>query len=553
MAAIIERPLPPILLEYAAGTGVHRFEWWCGENFRHSKGPLAGRPLELEDHQWEWFAEVYAVDEDGSPYWKTCVKIEPRKNGKSTETSAAGGYEADESDETPIVGVAATSDDQAKEVFDVIAASVLASPVLSERFHVRDYDGEIARTDGAGFIRRIRMDWRRLHGKNLSKLIADEIHAWSTPNLRKCWEALTTGEGARPDFQALCITTEGEPDPAGMSILGQIVHDNELYGDVEERPGLTISRNHDARVLVYRYHAPMPDADPDPVREAYRRWAQAKRDEAPDAEVAELRAAYEAASDRCVAALKLANPASWVSKGYLARKVIDPKLSRAALLRYHGCVAADEEDVFIPTDVWAGLVDADAGRIAPGARVGLGFDGSRSYDTTAAAWATRLDDGRIAVRTHVWSTRQDVQHHALCDGKIDYAAVKAFVIDDLLGQFDVADAAYDPRYLVDTMEAVRDALPEARIAEVEPQSKLMRDAIACFFELVDRGALVTDGDPVLAAHVAAAKGSFDADRGWTVRKRDQKKPIDALIAAILAVWRCSLAAGDGEPWFEVWE
>lgn len=551
MSALVERPLPAPLREYAAGTGVHRFEWWCGEHYRHSKGPKAGQPLELEDFQWEWFAEVYAVDVDGSPYWKTCVKIEPRKNGKSTETSAAAGYEADESEETPIVGVAATSDDQAKEVFDVVAASVLASPHLSDRFHVRDYDGEIARTDGAGFIRRIRMDWRRLHGKNLSKLVADEIHAWSTPNLRKCWEALTTGEGARPDFQALCITTEGEPDPAGMSILGQIVHDNELYGELEERPGLTISRNHDARVLVYRYHAPMPDADPEPVREAYRRWAQAKRDEEPGQVVGELRGEYEAASSRCVAALKLANPAPWVTEPYLARKVIDPKLSRSAVLRYHGCVAADEEDVFIPTGVWAGLVDAAAGRIAAGARVGLGFDGSRSYDTTAAAWASRLEDGRIAVQTRVWSTRQEAPHHELCDAKIDYAAVKAFIETGLFGRFDVTDAAYDPRYLVDTMEAVRRVLPEARIAEVEPQSKLMRDALACFFELVERGGLVTDGDPVLAAHVAAAKGSFDPDRGWTVRKRDQTKPIDALIAAVLAVWRCSLDSG-AEPEMEVW-
>lgn len=551
MSAIIERPLPAILETYAAGTGVHRFEWWSREHFRHSKGPAAGQPLELEDFQFEFFAEAFATDDDGLPYWTIVGKVEPRKNGKSTETSAVAAYEADESDETPVVGVSATSDDQAKEVFDTIAASVMASDYLNERFHVRDHDGEIARTDGAGQILRLPMNWRRLHGGNLSKLLADELHAWTTPNLRKCWEALTTGDGARPEFQAFFITTEGEPDPAGLSILGQLVQENEKYGLVEARPGLTISRNHDSRVLIYRYHAPMPDADPAPVREAYQRWADARQDERPEAEVEELRGKYEAASARCVAAVKLANPAPWIRDAYLARKAIDAAtLSRAAFLRYHACVATEEADAFVSPTQWAALFDKPLGSIAAGARVCLGFDGSRSYDTTAAAWASRTADGRIAVRTHVWSVRTETPHHSLCDSKIDYAALKAFVIDDLFGVFDVVDGAFDPHYLVDTMEALKDRLPEARIAEVEPQSKLMRDALTCFHELVERGQIVHDGDPVLAAHVAAAKGAFDRDKGWTVRKRDNSKPIDALIAASLAVWRCSIDDETDEAWFE---
>jgi hypothetical protein len=38
-----------------------------------------------------------------------------------------------------------------------------------------------------------------------------------------------------------------------------------------------------------------------------------------------------------------------------------------------------------------------------------------------------------------------------------------------------------------------------------------------------------------------------------VQKRDTTKPIDALIAACLAVWRCAVNEDAGSPWFEVWD
>lgn len=270
---------PPELVswrDYAYASEGDCFAGWTADHCVHWQGPLSGRPLELEPWQLAFFLEVMAVDERELPYWKSVVLDVPRKQGKSTMFAAFGAYHADQYDQGANVGLAATSDEQASELFDAIAAFIGASDYLSRRFHVRDYDGEIARTDAGGFLRRIKMDWRRLHGKNLSRTLCDEIHAWSTPNLRKCWEALTTGDAARPDSQTLCITTEGEPDPTGIGILAQLVLDNERYGDVERRPGLTISRNHESRTLIYRAHAPMPDADPLPVREAYRRW----RDEA---------------------------------------------------------------------------------------------------------------------------------------------------------------------------------------------------------------------------------------------------------------------------------
>jgi hypothetical protein len=55
--------------------------------------------------------------------------------------------------------------------------------------------------------------------------------------------------------------------------------------------------------------------------------------------------AYEAPTTdpRDVEAMKLANPASWISKEFLCRQAEDPELPDAAVLQLHGCVWAPEE------------------------------------------------------------------------------------------------------------------------------------------------------------------------------------------------------------------
>jgi phage terminase large subunit-like protein len=379
----------------------------------------------------------------------------------------------------------------------------------------RDYIGEIAQVSGGGKILRMATKASTMHGYNPSLGIVDELHAWTAPSMRSAFGAMMTAGGARKRTQMFVITTAGEGHERETSILGMLVDRNEADGDVELEPGLTISRNHAARTLVYNYSAPTMDP-------------------------------FD------VAAMKLANPASWITESYLERQAADPSLSVAQVLQLHGCVWASSEDAFVSLERWRELADADAGTIAPGASVCVGFDGSRTYDTTVAAWASMLPDGRIAVKSHVWSTRRDAPHHELTPGEIDFARFEEYVASELFGRFKVVEGAYDPRYLIRSVQLLRDRLPGSRIAEVEPMSKLMRDALATFYQLVVDGRIVHDGDPVLAAHVAAAKAEQD-EKGWIVRKRHQSKPIDALIATVLAVWRCSLVGNQRTPFYMEWE
>ena len=150
-------------------------------------------------------------------------------------------------------------------------------------------------------------------------------------------------------------------------------------------------------------------------------------------------------------------------------------------------------------------------------------------------------------------TTFDVAHHVLHEGgRIDFEDVEGFTIDrfDL---FDVAEVVYDPRYLKRSAELVAHRLPEGFVFPVEPSSRHMRDALQTFYRLVTEGTLRHPGDPVVAAHLAncaVERGHRDEIR--RVRKIDERKPIDAVPAMALAVWRAAQAAASAEPVFPVW-
>lgn len=497
--------------EYASGSVIDHFAWWAETYCVQSVDQFAGKPLILEPWQLEFMGEGLAVDDADLPFWSSVVLVVPRKNGKSSLLSAYSTYELVEKDGQPEILQAASSDKQAGRLFDYTASFIRRSQYLRERVHLREYIGEISRTDGGGKLHRMSSDPNRAHGYSPSRVVIDELHAWRAPSLRKAWAAFTTAGGARKDTQIFVISTAGEAHEREESILGRLIDQNEAMGEVERRGALTISRNFDARVLVYNFSAP----------------------------VSQLRDLSAARHD--FAAIRAANPASWVSDDYLRRQMANPELSDAEFLQLHGCVWADSGDLFIDLDAWDALADGD--ELEEGRPACLGIDGSRSHDTTVVAWASQADDGRVDVDCRIFSARHEAPHHVLCEGgRIDYERVEAEVLD-AFERFEVSEAAYDPRYLDRSAEIIADRLGDPQIVPVEPSSRLMRDALAAFHRGVVDGVLRHRGDPAIRAHLAATKARQD-ERGWTVRKREHRRPIDAVIAMAMAYWR---AARGGAP------
>lgn len=504
---------------YATGSDGDHFDEFCFNHCRQTVDQWAGQPLELEDWQYEIMAEAFAYDDHDPPryFWRRIALLLPRKNGKTTMLAAYAVHTLVYQDGNPEVLLAARTDKQAGRLFDAAEMMIRQSPELLDLIHIQGYKGEMGRYDGMGKLYRFSAESGALDGWNPKRVVIDELHAWSTPRERKAWAALVSGFGARKSPQLFAITTAGDPATRADSILGTWLDGTISKGEVERRPGLEIIRDFKSRTLIYNYIAPTTDI-------------------------------------MDVESVKLANPASWIDMEFLQSVADSSELTLSQKLRYHANVWASAEDDFINLETWENLRDPSvaAAALVGGSSVGVGLDGSRTYDTTVAAVAAPCEDGRIAVKTTVFSCRKDAPHHVFCPGdKIDFSMFEAH-LKDLFQKYAVESGAYDPRYLQRSAEILVDEIGGVNLAEVEPVSTLMRDAIACFYRLVSEGKIVHDGDPVLTAHIAAAKAEQD-ERGWVIRKRQHSRPIDALVASILAVWRVHVdIVGDDGPWLEVW-
>lgn len=531
---------------YAVGTAVDHFVWWAAQHCEQSVDRWAGMPLTLEAWQVEFMGEALALTAADLWAWGTVVLVLPRKNGKTALLAAYALYRLVEDEGSPEILLAASSDEQAGRLFDYAAAYIRRSAYLTSLLIIRDYVGEIARRDGAGVLYRLSSDAKRLHGYNPSLVICDELHAWTTPSLRAAWGVLTTADAARSAPQVFAITTAGEAGDRETGILGRLLDDAASMGEVVQEGAKTIIRHARGRTLLYVYEAEGEAVDPRPLREAASAWMTAVREYGADSEQAlDRMAVVEEWRTSIGEAAKAANPASWITADYLAEKAESAALGVAHFLQLHCNVWSDVADAYIPGSAWDRC--AAPGRpdrlsfIAPGRSVDLGADGSRTYDTTAVAWASMAEDGIIEVDCHVFSARADAPHHELHPGgRIRWSAVESF-LDDRFDVYRVVDVAYDPRYLDRSADLIVEKVPDARVFAVEPQSKARHEAEAVFERLVADGKVRHRGDAVLRSHVTAAKVERDPRTGEIrrVSKRADHRPIDAVAAMSLAVWRAS--------------
>ena len=479
---------------------VEHFAAFC-ESLTQSEDRWEGQPLKLEPWQKRFWREAL---ED----WRSAVLIVPRKNGKTSMLAAFALYELVYGTGRPEILLAAASDRQAGRLFDAAARFVRRHPGLSERLRVRDHEGTIVREDGLGSIIRLTSDPGRLYGYSPTLVVCDELAFWTTPSLRRAYAALTSGGGARTAPRTFTITTAGEAAYRHDSLLGGILDAALDADDVEHKPGLTIARLRAARTLVYAYEA--PTSDPHNVK-----------------------------------AMKLANPASWITAGYLRRQAENPELTDAQVLQLHGCVWAASDTTWIAPDVWAARADRER-ELEEGERVVLGFDGSDRRDATALVACTL--DGFVAP-IKVWERPEK----APAGWKIDRRDVDD-AIAAAMGRFDVVELVVDPPGWASEIDRWRDLYGETVVDF--PTASRQRMAPACdrFRAGVLEGDLSHDGSPVLSRHVGHTVAKVTPVGTVIVKAHpDSPRKIDCAVAATIAYDRAmwQAANGDRDPLF-VW-
>jgi hypothetical protein len=342
---------------YATETEAAHFAWWCEQNLQHSVDRWAGQPVLWEDWQRRFLDELLAFEcKSDAPYWRSIALVVPRKNGKTQMLAALAIYRLLEDDGKPEILLAAADDKQAGKLFDACIDYLRRNPDLDARVHRREHVGQIVNVETGGRIIRLTSTGSNLDGYNPSLVIVDELHGFTTPRLRRVWTALRTARGAREKMQIVTITTAGDAASRASSILGRMIDGNESNGEVE-RPhaGLTISRNHDSRLLVYNYSAPTTDPTDYP-------------------------------------AMMLANPASWITEGFIAEQALADDLTDSDVLQLHGCVWAETETTFVPPSALEVAVRSGTS-VKRGEPVVLSFDGSERRDETWLGVTTA--DGRV--------------------------------------------------------------------------------------------------------------------------------------------------------------
>lgn len=479
-------------------------------------GRWSGLALEFYPEQQAFLDDALAFNDDGERLYSTAVWQIPRKNGKTTTTSgiALALVSPAEGEGKPSAILAAGSAKQAAPLYDQAADFINGDPLLRTIFLAAK--AALTCPANGGSIERVAGDGKLNHGLNPYAVAADELHAWTSPKQKENWAALTTADGARDDAVFFVISTSGWDL---MSILGQLHTQAQQSPFCEYRPemggGGYITRDTEARLLVHCYAiapgTPLSDLDE----------------------------------------FKRANPAPWRTleriKQDLAKRHIDESTKR----RLYGNEWTSAKDVWIKRDMWNALADASVGP-EPGDMIATGTDASHTHDTTAVGWATKLEDGRIAVRAKVFAVRRDSAAHCRFNGgEIKLAAVEKFMAgelldlgveayeglvggeptEDLASDFRLEFAGYDPRFFARSAELLSDE--GINTVSYEPTGKAMQEAIDAFYNDVLEGRIVHDGDPVLAAHVDAASGE-KTESGWRVRRMKASRDIDALIAVVIA-------------------
>ena len=246
-----------------------------------------------------------------------------------------------------------------------------------------------------------------------------------------------------------------------------------------------------------------------------------------------------------VAAMKLANPASWITEEYLRRQAENPELSDAEVLQLHGCVWAASSNTWLPAGAWASC--AEPGRIVPdGADIVLGFDGSYNRDSTALV-GTMVDERPHVFVLDAWERPERVRDWTVPRHEVEARVAEAFK------RWNIVEMPCDPPGWHREIEGWAEEYGTPPVVDY-PTSQRTQMAAACskFYAAVVSRQLTHDGDKRLARHVANAKTRETADGAYITKDgRNSPRKIDLAVAAVIAHDRATDRA-PVEPWFGTW-
>jgi phage terminase large subunit-like protein len=475
--------------------------------FVHPKGPMLGRPFQLEPWQKRFLRELYRRDKRGRRVYRLAMLGVPRGNGKTPLAAGLGLYELLTRLDAPEIYFAAGSKDQAGIGLEFARSFVEQGP-LADWITVKS---ALTCPSRSGTMRVVSADGRLQHGRAPAAGLIDELWAFESSREQQTYIALSSALHKRDDAYLLAITTAGYDK---RSQLGRIYEAALAWPEVTtSKDGcLTIAKDIQNGQLLYWYGAPE----------------------------------HTDINDRKI--WRSVNPASWIKLRDLQRQLHDPGLGEHEFRRLHLNQWTRSRDAWLPGDLWSQLRSDQ--QIPDGAPIHVGVDIGLYHDSTAVCIAHRLEDGRIVLRAHVWATDPDAPAHTHVPGGTMQLELVEDYLTNLARQYDLREVAYDPRFFERSAQLL--AAQGLTMVEFLQASAPMADAYQAFYQAATEHQLTHNGDTIFAAHIEATAAD-KTERGWKVRKLKSSQHIDACVAAVLASARARLHQPEPGPqihWLE---
>lgn len=471
---------------------------WIEAGLVHSEGDALGQPIRFEPFQRYLIDRKYEYDPaTGRLLYDRCLFGLAKGNSKTElmADDAIGRLAGPLAPLSPNIPVAAASWEQANRLFGAARLAIEEGP-LREAFKGHIFEDRITNPDRAGVLARIAAIAGTNDGGLPTDVYEDEVHEWGGERRERVDVVLGNGLKKR--------TPRAELPDGRVCIGGQ---QNRISTAGDDPNGLL------ARLYGHgRKVASGEIADP---RFLFLWW---EAGEEHDLETEE----------GLVAAIREANPAvgSFMSLENLMDRFADPVLARYEYERYHLNRWVSAPDSWISLDVWTSRRHASLILPKNGETIWIGFDGSKSRDSTALIGCTAA--GHVFV-IKVWERDQRDPDWTVPRNEVNEAVVAAFA------RWNVKLMQCDPPRWEREVEDWSELYPNRVLAFDTFVSERMAPAVGRFHDAVADGTLTHDGDPILARHISNAR-TKETRWGLVITKehKDSPRRIDAAVAAVLA-------------------
>jgi len=460
-----------------------------------TKDGIAGRvgePLKLRPWQRELIRRIYARPNKGELGLRHRISyvLVPRKNGKSSISSALAIHDLFWTVKGAEVFSIAASKDQARIVFGEAKKMVEASEELASQ--VKIYRDAIELPSRQSVYRVLSSESYTSEGLNASSVFADEIHAMPT---RELWDVMSLSMASRGNkAHMVAVTTAG------------------VRNDITGNDSIAYS--------MYNYGKRVADGEIEDPTFFMAAW------QAPDG-----------ADYKDPETWRIANPGfgdinSEEDFASAVRTTPESEFRRKRLNQW-----TQTKNAWLPAGVWENLEQTF--ELLPTDEYVLGFDGSWKNDSTSvvAVILPRDEDDVFRVfRVKSWEKDFAVDDDSWM---VDKGEVTAFVREFATTNPGCRELVCDPTYWQDEMFQWSDA----GISVVEYPNTIQRTvpATAKLFEAIMSGKIAHNGDGPLARHLENCILKSDSKGGARITKdyRNPKLKIDNAVALLMAYDRAT--------------